>query len=215
MSVVPLLHVVAVDLALSGDNAVVIGLAARGLPPRQRRFAVAAGTAGAVVLRFGLTFLAARLLDVPYLHLVGGLLLLGVAFRSLSESESGPGHAGEAPAGLLEAMGTIVVADAAMSLDNVLGVAAAAGDNTVLLLAGLALSVGLMMLAGNAMASVLNRGRWIAFAGAAVVAWTGATLALRDPAVPAALAAGWVVIAISAAAAVVVPLAGSFVSRRG
>ena len=152
---------------------------------------------------------------MPYLHLVGGLLLLGVAFRSLSEGESGPGHAGEAPAGLFEAMSTIVVADAAMSLDNVLGVAAAAGDNTVLLLAGLALSVALMMLAGNAMASVLNRGRWIAFAGAAVVAWTGATLALRDPAVPAALAAGWVVIALSAVAAVAVPLAGSLVARRG
>jgi YjbE family integral membrane protein len=180
VSVVPLLHVVAVDLALSGDNAVVIGLAARGLPPQQRRFAVAAGTAGAVVLRFLLTLLAARLLEVPYLHLLGGLLLLGVAYRSLSEGDAGAAHGGQAPAGLLEAMGTIVVADAAMSLDNVLGVAAAAGDNAFLLLVGLALSVGLMILAGNVMAAVLDRARWLAFAGAAVVAWTGAGLALRE-----------------------------------
>jgi YjbE family integral membrane protein len=215
VSVVPLLHVVAIDLALSGDNAIVIGLAARGLPPRQRRLAVAAGTAGAVLLRFLLTFLAARLLEVPYLHLVGGVLLLGVAYRSLSEGGAEAAHAAQAPAGLLEAMGTIVVADAAMSLDNVLGVAAAAGENTFLLLAGLALSVGLMMLAGNVMATVLNRGPWLAFAGAAVVAWTGASLALRDPAVPAALAAGRVAIGLSALAAVGVPLAGRLVARRG
>jgi YjbE family integral membrane protein len=215
VSLTSLLHVIAIDLALSGDNTVVIGLVARRLPPRQRRLAIATGTAGAVALRFALTLVAARLLRVPYLHLLGGLLLLGVAARSLREDGGAPAG-GAAPVGLAAALGTIVVADAAMSLDNVLGVAAAAGDDAALLVTGLAFSVGLMVLAGNAVAAALGRVTWLAYAGAAVVAWTGAVLVLRDPAVPALVgAAGWAAAAFPAAAAVGVPLLARRVARRG
>jgi YjbE family integral membrane protein len=206
MSLAPVLHVIAVDLALSGDNTLVIGLAARGLPPRQRRWAVAGGTAAAVALRVSLTLVAAALLRVPYLHLVGGALLLAVAVRSVGEAEAGAAVAAPAPTGVFSAVATIVAADATMSLDNVLAVAAAAGEDPALVALGLALSVGLMAVAGNAVAALLGRVPWLALAAAAVVAWTGALLALRDPAVPVLAGAGGIVAALVALAAVGVPV---------
>ena len=220
MGLAPVLHVVAVDLVLSGDNALVIGLAARRLPPRQRRWAVAGGTAAALAFRAALTLAAAFLLRVPYLHLAGGALLLAVAARVVreeaSEGAAGAVEAGGAPPGVLAAVATIVAADATMSLDNVLAVAAAAGEDPALVAAGLALSVGLLAVAGTAVAGVFGRVRWLASAGAAVVAWTGAVLALRDPAAAAlAGAAGWVALALPAAAAVGVPVLARRGARRG
>jgi YjbE family integral membrane protein len=211
----PVLHVVAVDLALSGDNSLVVGLAARHLPPRQRRSAVAGGTAAAVVLRAALTLAAAVLLRAPFLHLVGGVLLLAVAYRSVPDAAAEGAAAGSAgaPAGLLAAIATIVVADATMSLDNVLGVAAAAGENPTLLVAGLVLSVALMALAGSAIAALLGRIPLLAYAGAAVVAWTGALLALRDPALAPLAMPAWVEAVLVATLTVGVPLLARQVAR--
>jgi YjbE family integral membrane protein len=211
----PVLHVVAVDLALSGDNSLVVGLAARHLPPRQRRSAVAGGTAAAVVLRAALTLVAAVLLRIPYLHLLGGLLLLAVAYRSVPDAAAEGAASGTAgaPGGLLAAMATIVVADATMSLDNVLGVAAAAGENPKLLVAGLILSVALMAMAGSAIAALLGRVPLLAYAGAAVVAWTGALLALRDPALAPLAITGWAEAVLVTALTVGVPLLAYQVAR--
>jgi YjbE family integral membrane protein len=216
--------IILIDLVLSGDNTLVIGVAAHRLPPRQRRIAVVAGGALAIALRILFTLIAAFLLRVPYLHLVGGLLLLGVAAKVIREEEElERGLAAPGKDGLWPAILTIVFADAAMSLDNVLGVAGAAGDDLTLLVLGLVLSMALMILAGNAIANLLNRYRWLAYLGAAVIAWTGAAMALRDPALAGnATLEPWLPLlsllapATAATLAVVVPAVAAFTqsSRR-
>ena len=182
--------IVLIDLVLSGDNALVIGVAAHRLPPRQRRAAVALGGALAILLRVLFTALAALLLRVPFLRLLGGVALLGVAAKVVQpdQEEAGGGRDLGTAAGPWPAVATIVTADAAMSLDNVLGVAAAAGDDLRLLAFGLVLSMVLMVAAGNASAGLLNRHRWLVALGAAVIAWVGAAMALREPALAPLLA---------------------------
>jgi YjbE family integral membrane protein len=180
--------IVLIDLVLSGDNALVIGVAAHRLPPRQRRAAVALGGALAILLRVLFTALAALLLRVPFLRLLGGVALLGVAAKVVQQEEAGGGRDLGTAAGPWPAVATIVTADAAMSLDNVLGVAAAAGDDLRLLAFGLVLSMVLMVAAGSAIAGLLNRYRWLVALGAAVIAWVGAAMALREPALAPLLA---------------------------
>jgi YjbE family integral membrane protein len=172
--------IVLIDLVLSGDNALVIGMAAHGLPASQRRQAIVAGGIAAAVLRIALTAVAALLLGIPGLRAVGGLLLLWIAFRLLKKDDH---HGSERAAGSLrEAVLTIVVADVVMSLDNVLGVAGASHGDLVLLLFGLALSVAVLMVGGSVVASLVNRFWWLTYLGSAVIAWTGAGLVLEDEA---------------------------------
>jgi YjbE family integral membrane protein len=172
--------IVLIDLVLSGDNALVIGMAARGLPTRQRRQAIVAGGIAAAVLRIALTAVAALLLGIPGLRAVGGLLLLWIAFRLLKKDD---GHGSERAAGSLrQAVLTILVADVVMSLDNVLGVAGASHGDLMLLLFGLALSVAVLMVGGSLVASLVNRFWWLTYLGSAVIAWTGAGLVLEDEA---------------------------------
>jgi YjbE family integral membrane protein len=172
--------IVLIDLVLSGDNALVIGMAARGLPTRQRRHAIVAGGIAAAVLRIALTAVAALLLGIPGLRAVGGLLLLWIAFRLLKKDD---GHGSERAAGSLrQAVLTILVADVVMSLDNVLGVAGASHGDLMLLLFGLALSVAVLMVGGSLVASLVNRFWWLTYLGSAVIAWTGAGLVLEDEA---------------------------------
>jgi YjbE family integral membrane protein len=172
--------IVLIDLVLSGDNALVIGMAARGLATRQRRQAIVAGGIAAAVLRIALTAVAALLLGIPGLRAVGGLLLLWIAFRLLKKDE---GHGSERAAGSLrQAVLTILVADVVMSLDNVLGVAGASHGDLMLLLFGLALSVAVLMVGGSLVASLVNRFWWLTYLGSAVIAWTGAGLVLEDEA---------------------------------
>ena len=169
-----------INVVLSGDNAVVIGMAAHRLAGRQRRWAISLGTIAAVVIRVILTAIAAWLLAVPLLKLVGGALLLWIAFQLLKEEEEE--HEGVAvPETLRAAIRTIIIADVVMSVDNVLGIAAVAHGDTVLLVFGLVLSMPIIMVGGGMIAAVLDRFWWLVYVGSAVIAWTGAELMESDP----------------------------------
>jgi YjbE family integral membrane protein len=172
-------RIVLIDLALSGDNAIVIGMAAHRLPPRQRRIAIVAGGAAAIVLRIVLTAVAALLLRLQGLHLTGGLLLIWIGFRLLEVEEET--HEGVKVAATMSgAIATILVADFIMSLDNVLGVAGASEGDVRLLMFGLAFSMVVLMFMGNLVAELMNRLWWLAYAGSGVIAWTGAAMIFED-----------------------------------
>jgi YjbE family integral membrane protein len=183
-----IVSIILINVVLSGDNAVVIGMAAHRLTGRQRRWAISVGTLGAIVVRVVLTAIASLLLTIPYLKLVGGGLLLWIAFQLLEDEEQT--HLGAVlPDTLRTAIRTIIVADLVMSVDNVLGIAAAAHGDQLLLLVGLALSMPVIMLGGGLIATVLDRFWWLAYAGSGVIAWTSAELMASDPTATELLAA--------------------------
>jgi YjbE family integral membrane protein len=170
------IQVVLIDLVMSGDNAIIIGMAVAGLPAEHRTRIIFWGVAGATVLRLAFAGIATELLQIVGLTLAGGLLLLWVAWRMYRELRSG-GHsaAGEgghaAPKTPRQAMIQIIVADISMSLDNVLAVAGAARDHKIVLWIGLGLSVVLMAVASNLIARILDRHRWVAWIGFLVVVY--------------------------------------------
>lgn len=176
-----LAQVVLIDIALAGDNAVVVGLAVAGLPPKQKRPAIILGIAGATGIRVALGTVAVTLLDVIGLLLAGGLLLLWVCWRMFRElRRRHPRAAAVAPRKTLtQAMLQIVVADLSMSLDNVLAVAGAAYGSPWVLVAGLVLSVVLMGVAANLLANVLERQRWVAWAGLLIVLYVALDMIWR------------------------------------
>jgi YjbE family integral membrane protein len=171
--------IVLINLVLSGDNAVVIGMAAHRLPQHQRRMAIVLGSGAAIVLRIVLTAIATILLQVAWIRLVGGALLLWIAFKLLEEEEEQHGATGKAE-GFYEAISTIIVADFVMSVDNILGVAAAAHGDLALLIFGLAFSMVVVMVGGSLIASMIDRFWWLAYVGSAVIAWTGAEMIFED-----------------------------------
>jgi YjbE family integral membrane protein len=174
-----IVQIIIIDLVLSGDNAVVIGMAAHRLPLTQRKMAILVGGAGAVVLRVILTAIATLLLKITGLQLVGGLLLIWIAFKLLKgEEESKEGV--KVAASMREAVTTILIADLIMSMDNVLGVAGASKGNLKLLLFGLILSMAIVMWMGTLVANLINRFWWLGYIGAAVIAWTGAIMIFED-----------------------------------
>jgi YjbE family integral membrane protein len=167
-----LAQVMVIDLVLAGDNAIVIGMAVAGLPPAQMRQAVLMGVGFAVVVRVAMAFMALRLLAIVGLTLAGGLLLLWVCWKMYRELRRRP-KAGEATAVRaktpMQAAMQIALADISMSLDNVLAVAGAAHDHPYVLALGLLLSVVLMGVAASLIATQLEKRRWIAWIGLAVV----------------------------------------------
>jgi YjbE family integral membrane protein len=168
---VTLAQVVMIDVALAGDNAVVVGLAVSGLPVRQKRPAILLGIGGATVIRIAMGAVALQLLAIIGLLLAGGILLLWVCwkmFRELRRSHRVVVD-GAGTKTLRQAMMQIVLADVSMSLDNVLAVAGAAHDRFWILTAGLILSVGLMGLAAGLIARLLEKHRWIAWIGLLIV----------------------------------------------
>jgi YjbE family integral membrane protein len=173
-----LAQVLIIDLVLAGDNAVVIGLAVNNLPPAQRRTAIWFGIAGATVIRVGFGLVALQLLALIGLTLAGGLLLLWVVWKSARElRQPAPHGAGPAPAGRLRAaVWRIILADLSMSLDNVLAVAGAARAHPAVLATGLLVSVALMGIAASLVARVLNRFRWLAWVGLAIVFYVSVTM---------------------------------------
>jgi YjbE family integral membrane protein len=173
-----LAQVVLIDVTLAGDNAVVVGMAVAGLPTKRRRTAIILGIAGATAIRIALGAIALQLLEVIGLLLAGGLLLLWVCWRMFRELRGARRHAtGEAPRKTLsQAMFQIILADLSMSLDNVLAVAGAASGSTWVLAAGLLLSVVLMGVAANLLASMLERHRWIAWFGLIVVLYVSVSM---------------------------------------
>lgn len=171
-----ILHVCAVNLVLSGDNAVVIALAASRLEARQRRQAVVWGTSLAILLRVILTSLATYLVVLPGLMILGGVVLYCIAVKLLVEDvgdePDGDPAGGTAPHRLAVAVRTICVADLAMSLDNVLAVAGASGGQQTSMIVGLVISVCCIVLLGGLVADLMSRYRWLVYAGAAILAYT-------------------------------------------
>jgi len=175
-----LMQIIGVNIVLSGDNAVVIALAARGLPENQRKQAVMWGSAAAVVMRIALTIVAVELLRLPYLKLVGAVLLLWIAVQLLIPEDEGSAH-GAGNSSLAAAIRTILLADLVMSLDNVIAVAAAAKGNTVLLIIGLAISIPLVVFASRLLLTLMDRFPIIITFGAALLGWVAGDMAVTDP----------------------------------
>ena len=177
------LEILAIDIVLAGDNAIVVGALAAGLPPAQRRKVIMIGVLAALVLRIAFALVVTQLLQIVGLVLAGGILLLWVAWRMYrelrhegeskgSEEIVGDEHSGLRPArSFASAAWGVAVADVSMSLDNVLAVAGAAKDHPWVLVFGLVLSVILMGVAANVIARYIERYRWIAWVGLAVIVW--------------------------------------------
>src|SRR5262245_16597342 len=155
------LRIVIIDLVLSGDNAVVIGMAAHRLPPRQRKIAILIGGGAAIVLRIALTLIAALLLSLTGLQLIGGLLLFWTGFKLLAAEED-EAKGVKVAHSMKDAIFTILLADFIMSLDNVLGVAAASQGHLGLLTFGLVFSMAILMFMGSLVAGMINRFAWLA-----------------------------------------------------
>jgi YjbE family integral membrane protein len=171
-------QVVMIDVALAGDNAVVVGMAVAGLPARQKRPAILLGIGGATVIRIALGAVALQLLAIIGLLLAGGVLLLWVCwkmFRELRHTHHATTAAQQGKT-LRQAMTQIILADLSMSLDNVLAVAGAAHGSTWVLTTGLLLSVALMGIAANLVARLLERQRWIAWIGLLIVLYVALTM---------------------------------------
>lgn len=174
--------IVLIDLALSGDNALVIGMAARGLPARQRRRAIIFGGLGAVILRIAAASVVTLLLAIPYLQLIASIALLAIAYRLVRPTQAQAGKQIRQATTLPEAITTILIADAAMSLENVLGVGAAAHGSIALLVFGLALSIPIVMFGSGLVIRLLDRfpqGIWL---GAFALVWTAAEMMVDEPA---------------------------------
>jgi YjbE family integral membrane protein len=184
-SIAAFAEVVMIDLVLAGDNAIVVGALAAGLPAAQRRRVILVGVLAALVLRIGFALIVTQLLQVVGLILAGGLLLLWVAWkmyrelRHKPEDPATPAHESAAvrPArSFASAAWAVALADVSMSLDNVLAVAGAAREHPWVLAAGLVLSVALMGLAANIIARYIDRYRWIGWVGLAVILWVAARM---------------------------------------
>jgi YjbE family integral membrane protein len=175
-----LLAIVLIDLVLAGDNAIVIALAARSLPPALQKKAILWGTVGAIVVRSVMTVGVVWLLQIPGLMLVGGLGLLWIAFKLLVDSDSGE-HDGPVATTFMGAMKTIVVADALMGVDNVLGVAGAAHGAMDLVIIGLLISVPIVVFGSSVVLKLVERFPIIIQLGAAVLAFTAAKMILGEP----------------------------------
>ncbi|MBI1847260.1 MAG: TerC family protein [Candidatus Rokubacteria bacterium] len=180
-----LLGIVLIDLTLAGDNALVIALAVRTLPPRQQLWGRVWGTAGAVVLRLAFIAVVTLLLRIPLLQVLGGLVLLWIAVKVVRQGSGA--ESARAGATLGQAIWIIVAADAAMSLDNVLAVAAAAHGDLSLVALGIALSLPIVVWGSGLLAWLMNRWTWIVWIGGAVLGWVAADMAFDDALVQAAL----------------------------
>ncbi|WP_281252331.1 TerC family protein [Sporomusa malonica] len=170
-----------VNIVLSGDNAVVIAMASRCLPPKQQKMAILWGSAGAIGLRVILTIAAVVLLKIPYLQFIGGLLLVWIGVKLLVEDDHCENI--DASDSLWTAIKTIIIADIVMSLDNTLAIAAIAEGDYLLLALGLGLSIPLIIFGSKILVILMDRFPIIVYAGAALIAWTAGVMINKDPAI--------------------------------
>ena len=177
-----LLAIIVIDLVLAGDNAIVIALAARDLPPQYQKQTIVWGTVGAIAIRAVMTFAVVWLLKIPGLLLAGGLLLIWIAYRLVVPKDN-PHHAAHAgsKASFWGAIKTIVIADAVMGVDNVLGVAGAAHGSFLLVLLGLLISVPIMVFGSSLVLKWIERFPSIIYIGAGALGWTAASMIDKDP----------------------------------
>lgn len=208
-------QIILIDIVLSGDNAVVIALACRNLSPEQRKKGIFWGVAGAVSLRVVLTIFAALVMNLPWLKLVGGLLLVWIAVK-LMLPEDEEGHDIEASANLWGAVKTIVVADFVMSLDNVIAVAGAAHGSLVLLLFGLAVSIPLIVWSSQVILRWMERWPWIVLLGAGLLGYVAGQMILTDPGVVGVLPQlpAWAAKAAGGIGALLVVIVGRWLEQR-
>lgn len=210
---IALAQIIMINIVLSGDNAVVIALASRSLPPSQQKKAILFGSVGAIAMRLGLTFFAVMLLSQPYLKLVGAALLLWIGVGLLKGGDDNNDLA--AHSNLAAAIKTIIVADLVMSLDNVIGVAAAAKGNVLLLVIGLVISIPLIIYGSTVILKLMTRYPVIVTIGAALLGWVAGEMAVSDPALSGWMAGhGTLHMLAPAAGAVLVVLTGTWLLRR-
>jgi YjbE family integral membrane protein len=175
-------QIIVINILLSGDNAVVIALACRNLPPNQQRWGIIWGAVGAIALRIILTFFAVTLLSLPWLKLVGGVLLIWIGVKLIADEED-DGHEVKASDKLLAAVWTIIVADLVMSIDNVLGVAAAAKGSLFLLIFGLVISIPIVIAGSQIIMRLVERFPLLVVAGGGLLGYVAAEMMIEDPVV--------------------------------
>ncbi|MDR3271040.1 MAG: TerC family protein [Peptococcaceae bacterium] len=173
------LAIVLIDLVLGGDNAIVIGMAARNLPRDLQKKAVICGTIGAVVVRISATFVVLELLALPGVQLVGGLLLLWIAYKLLLDDNK-EHKTNNAHTGFLAAIGTIMVADISMGMDNIVAVAGAAHSDFSIVVFGLLISLPIIVWGSTLIIRLIDRFPVIVFLGAALIAYTGGSMMMKD-----------------------------------
>lgn len=208
-------QIILVNIVLSGDNAVVIALAARSLPPKQQKKAVFWGAGAAVVMRIILTIVAVELLRLPWLKFIGAALLLWIAIKLLVPEDGGDDGI-ESSDNLWAAIKTILIADLVMSLDNVIAVAAAAKGSIVLLVLGLAISIPLVVFGATMLMKIMDRYPIIITIGAALLGWVAGDMAATDPVVRGWVDANaaWLHWAAPAAGAIFVVAVGRWLAAR-
>lgn len=189
--VLAIFNIVWIDIILAGDNAVVIALAVRNLPPKQRKLGIILGSGAAVVLRAILTVATTHLLSVPLLKFIGGVLILWIAFKLLRQGQDDHESDKAGAQGVWQAVWMIIVADITMSLDNVLAVGGAAGGHNALILFGLALSIPLVVFGSNLISRLMARYQIIVFLGAAILGKVAGEMMLTDTAVASRLLPWW------------------------
>jgi YjbE family integral membrane protein len=177
---VSVIKIILFDLVLSGDNAVVIGLAAHMLPPEQRRKAMFWGCGMAIAMRIAMTLVVAQLLLFPGLKFVGAVLLAWIACKLIQEEAESKDRSVAAPGSLFRAVWRIAMADFIMSLDNVVAIAGASQSDPVRIVAGLILSITMLLLLSAVITEIMSRYRWIAYVGAAILAWTAGEMMAED-----------------------------------
>jgi YjbE family integral membrane protein len=208
------LTLVLIDLLLAGDNAVVIAMAVRHLPRRERRIASACGAALAVILRVALTFVAAKFLEVRFVKLAGGLFILWIAFQVLRDAGQPPEVAVE-PRGLARAIWYVLFADLTMSIDNILAIAGTSGGHFGLILFGLAVSIPFIVVSSNLLTHLMDRYPIVIYIGAAILGKVGGDMALTDPWVKGLIEISDVArYAIDAALIAAILIAGWWASKR-
>lgn len=209
------LNIVFIDILLAGDNAVLIALAVQRLTPQERRLGIMVGSLGAVVLRVALTFVATKMLTIPFLKIVGGILILWIALKLLSQS-SGDEEGGESASNLWQAMWMILVADITMSLDNIIAIAGASKGHMELVIFGLLLSIPFVVFASSWLSRLMDRYPIIVLVGAAILGKVGAEMILTDPWMHGRLhLPHWVELGIQAVTALGVVWLGRSLFRRG
>jgi len=177
------LEIIVINILLSGDNAVVIALACRNLPEKQRRWGIFWGAAGAIVLRIVLTIFAVSLLTLPWLKIIGAVLLLWIGVKLIADESGEGGHEIQATDQLFAAVRTVIIADLVMSLDNVIGVAAAAKGSLTLLIFGLVLSIPLVIVGSQLIMKAIERFPILIVAGGGLLGYVAGEMAVTDTAI--------------------------------
>ena len=184
-TITSLLLIIGIDLVLAGDNAIVIALAAKNLPKHRQKRAILFGSLGAVIIRAIAAIIVVFLIQIPWLHLISGFLLLVISYRFMVDKENhGDVRMGKT---LWQAVRTIIIADALMGLDNILAIAGAAGNHFVLIVIGLLISVPLVMLGSTIFIRLMDRFQWLLFVGSGLLAFTAGKMMVAEPVIHNAL----------------------------